>query len=392
MLPQARSPPEGKLTTIGMLKMSPDDTHASALPPEIGPNAAAASPAVGSTPVTYRPEFTAEGKEYFRIWIVNLALTVVTLGLYSAWAKVRKLRYIYSNTTLAGSAFGYHGEPLKILKGRLIATTVGAGYFAATRYSPIAALVVVLLIGSIAPWLVVKSRIFALRMTSWRGIRFGFLPDFSGAYRAILGWAVAGMVTLGILWPRAVRERMRFIVSRSLFGTTRFECEPRIGRFYKTAGVLIGVGVLWAIAVGIIVGATVFANRGKGTPMKAMQGIGMLVTIILYVALFAVMKAYTQSRNLNEVFNTTRLGPHRFKSRLRARTLIWIYITNAMGILVTLGLFTPWAQLRLVRYRLSTLELETHGSLDAFAAAAASRAPGAAGEEISDFLDVDFGL
>src|SRR6059058_745587 len=44
-----------------------------------------------SAPVRYRPEFTADPKEYFRIWIVNLALTIVTLGIYSAWAKVRKL-------------------------------------------------------------------------------------------------------------------------------------------------------------------------------------------------------------------------------------------------------------------------------------------------------------
>ena len=40
-------------------------------------------------------EFTGNAGEYFKIWIVNIALTVVTLGVYSAWAKVRKLRYFY---------------------------------------------------------------------------------------------------------------------------------------------------------------------------------------------------------------------------------------------------------------------------------------------------------
>ncbi len=33
--------------------------------------------------------FTASGSEYFRIWIVNLLLTVLTLSLYYPWAKVR---------------------------------------------------------------------------------------------------------------------------------------------------------------------------------------------------------------------------------------------------------------------------------------------------------------
>ncbi len=34
-------------------------------------------------------EFHGSGGEYFRIWIVNLCLTIVTFGIYTAWAKVR---------------------------------------------------------------------------------------------------------------------------------------------------------------------------------------------------------------------------------------------------------------------------------------------------------------
>jgi len=55
----------------------------------------------------YPVEFTASAGEYFRIWIVNLALTIVTLGIYSAWAKVRKRRYFYGHTRIAGEAFEY---------------------------------------------------------------------------------------------------------------------------------------------------------------------------------------------------------------------------------------------------------------------------------------------
>ena len=38
-------------------------------------------------------EFTGEGYEFFRIWIVNICLTIITLGIYSALAKVRTNRY-----------------------------------------------------------------------------------------------------------------------------------------------------------------------------------------------------------------------------------------------------------------------------------------------------------
>ena len=42
-----------------------------------------------TTPVIF------EGKtsEYFGIWIVNLLLSLLTLGIYSAWAKVRRKKY-----------------------------------------------------------------------------------------------------------------------------------------------------------------------------------------------------------------------------------------------------------------------------------------------------------
>ena len=33
-------------------------------------------------------KFTGKASEYFGIWIVNLFLSLITLGIYSAWAKV----------------------------------------------------------------------------------------------------------------------------------------------------------------------------------------------------------------------------------------------------------------------------------------------------------------
>ena len=44
-----------------------------------------------AAPTDYPVRFVGTGSEYFRIWIVNLLLTIVTLGIYSAWAKVRRL-------------------------------------------------------------------------------------------------------------------------------------------------------------------------------------------------------------------------------------------------------------------------------------------------------------
>src|SRR4030095_3114085 len=82
--------------------------------------AASESPQDSSTTVE-QFRFTGSGGEYFRIWIVHLLLRGVTLARYSARSKIRRMRYFYGNTYLAGDVFEYHGKPQQILKGRLIA-------------------------------------------------------------------------------------------------------------------------------------------------------------------------------------------------------------------------------------------------------------------------------
>ena len=59
--------------------------------------------------------FEGRGGEYFNIWILNLALSVITLGIFSAWAKVRSRRYFYGNMLLNGHGFDYHASPPRIL-------------------------------------------------------------------------------------------------------------------------------------------------------------------------------------------------------------------------------------------------------------------------------------
>ena len=63
--------------------------------------------------------FGGSGFEYFKIWIVNILLIIITLGVYYPWAKVRNQRYFYANTTLEGRNFEYHATEKPPL-GRII--------------------------------------------------------------------------------------------------------------------------------------------------------------------------------------------------------------------------------------------------------------------------------
>jgi uncharacterized membrane protein YjgN (DUF898 family) len=99
----------------------PQDGHPP-VPVEVQAEDAAPPPLADLTPRVF--QFTGSAGEYFRIWIVNLLLSIATLGIYSAWAKVRRLRYFYGHTAVDGSTFGYHASPIAILKGRIIAYSV----------------------------------------------------------------------------------------------------------------------------------------------------------------------------------------------------------------------------------------------------------------------------
>jgi uncharacterized membrane protein YjgN (DUF898 family) len=97
--------------------------------------------------------FTGSGKEYFRIWIVNLFLSVATLGIYSAWAKVRRLQYFDRNTELAGAVFDFRGDPKAILRGRVLGVVMLAAYHYAFGFSRTFGVTVVALLLLALPFL-----------------------------------------------------------------------------------------------------------------------------------------------------------------------------------------------------------------------------------------------
>jgi uncharacterized membrane protein YjgN (DUF898 family) len=338
-------------------------------------------------------EFTGSGGEYFRIWIVNLALTIVTLGIYSAWAKVRRLRYLYGNTQLDGHAFEYHGTPQAILRGRLIAVAAIAIYLVAERLAPLAAglLYLAFLIG--LPWIMLRARQFALRVTSWRGIRFNFDSRYSTAAGVYLLGPLLVMLSLGFALPWFVRRQYRWLIDHSAFGTTRFVTDTRLGPYFgiafKTLGLLIAVFVLIGAALGGLFAALSVQFGTEPGPASMLRLVG--IAYLLIVPALFVLRAYWRSRVLNYTLGQTTLGPHRLGCAFGARRLAFIYVTNLLGIVFTLGLYTPWAVIRAYRYQVESASVRIAGSSDEFIAAQTAP-PGAAAQELGELLDVDLGL
>ena len=384
-------PPDGTTVTCPVCK-SPfplrfeeaAETSGAGSPPPVAPEEGSAPPP--SHPVaqpvrTLTFEFTGNAKEYFGIWIVNTLLRIVTLGLYSPWAKVRKRRYFYGNTLLDGAPFDYLADPLAILKGWFIAGLFFGLYSISSQVSPLLGSLFMLVIFGVFPWVVVRSRIFNLRNTTHRNIRFGFNPDYREAYRVFLWWQMLLPFTLGILAPYIFYRQRRFLVENSRYGSTPFRFHAKPGDYYK---IFLPLIILFPI------GAAVIGGIGFGLQGTA-KNVGVALSAALFFLGYLVAALYVQIALTNLTWNSTSLGGHRFACSLRVRDLFLIYFTNAAAILCSLGLLGPWAAVRLVRYRLDRLTASGIGGFDAIRAAANEQI-GAASEELGDMLGFDLGL
>ena len=164
------------------------------------------------TPNQYPFVFTGSKSEYFRIWIVNLLLTIVTLGIYSAWAKVRNTQYLYGHTSVAGSSFAYLATPLSILKGRLIAVAVFVIFSVIQDFMPFVGLILIPVFIAAMPWIITRALSFQLRMTGWRNLRFGFDGKTAGAAMAFIVWPLVGILSMGIMLPYAIYKQTEYIL------------------------------------------------------------------------------------------------------------------------------------------------------------------------------------
>ncbi len=342
-------------------------------------------------------QFTGSGFEYFKIWIVNLCLTVITLGIYSAWAKVRRNRYFHGNTQLAGDAFEYLANPISILKGRLIAVAFFVALSMSQHFSMMLYGVLILIFVVLFPWILVRALVFRARNTAFRNIRFTFRGTYGQAFlNYLLLPIVLGIFTLGLIFPYLLYRQQRWFIDHSGFGTEHFNFEARVIDYYKVFGMML----LMILALGgifALFGGLAIAGIGKdagGDIQAAVAGywfLGIVVFYLVTLVVYGFMFAYVNARLGNIMFCGTRIDGHQFKADLSAWGLFKVYLINLLGIIFTLGLYIPWAKVNIARYMADHVYLIPNGDLDRFVADQQS-AVAATGEEMGEMFDIDIGL
>jgi uncharacterized membrane protein YjgN (DUF898 family) len=374
--------------------------------------------------------FTGSGGEYLRIWIVNLLLTVVTLGLYHPWATLRKLQYFHSNTVVAGYPLAFHAEPepRKWLRGPLLVGALTLVYAAATKHATVATGLAGLVIAAIWPGLWCAALRSRMANTSWRGLRFQFKGTTKGAYVVLMTpvavivalAASAGLLngqfgTLGawmsgsllvvvtlVLAPYAWWRLKRFEHDQYALGSmgSQFKASYRqvLGVFLRTA--------LVALASWAPIGATIAAmapDGGLNIPQirNTIAWLGQrpsLAALLILGALVAQLTtmSYFTSRMHNLIWTKTGNRQLRFRGHMRFLSLLKLNGINLVLTALTLGLYWPFAAISLTRSKLHALDISRRKNAEQIMIHAQTRGQTTratpAFDKTSDLIGMEVGL
>ena len=361
--------------------------------------------------------FTAAGRDYFRLWIVNLLLTIVTLGFYLPFAKVRQLRFFHAHTLIDDAPLAFDGDARKLLRSHVLVGLAVLVYVASSVWAPALAGVAALVGLAAWPWLMCLSLRFRLGQTRWRGLRFGFNGGVAEAYRIFLPllvplalllmtlpflvslptaaavfalpvpvWVPAlpllSVLAIVLVRPWVLMRRMRFQHSHYTLGDEQTRLEG------VRSGDVYGIGMRSAgVALSLSVGALVL---GAGISMVPFMGLITVPLMPVAVAgVFTGAMAYTISRQQNLLWGHTRSQHILLSSQLHALPLWGLLLKNTVLIGLTFGLYWPFAAVALARMRLEAVSVTTTRPVEQITNPAAERPASAAGVAAEDLLGVD---
>lgn len=296
-------------------------------------------------------QFSGKGGEFFGIWIVNILLSVITLGIYSAWAKVRTHRYFYGHTRIDGHSFDYLATPIQILKGRILAVIVFFIYTFSISFMPILGLFIAIGFIFLMPWIINQGLRFNLRMTRHRNVRFAFKGSYGEAFVNFILLPIASVFTLYLLMPYVIKRIDSYIHSNISYGDKPLTVNLKGETYYLTALICFVVSsITMVVFMGILglfgLNLIDIENQQNLENSAAMVMLPIFMTIA-YVLMIAIVSAVWHAAIRNHIFDNSHFeGVATFKSELKPIPFAVLLLTNMLAIVFSLGLAYPWTKVR----------------------------------------------
>ncbi len=354
-----------------------------------------------------------------KIALLNALLFVLTLSVYRFWAKTNVRRHIWSCVHINGEPLEYTGRGLELFLGALIIL----GVF----FLPVFVLIFVLqmTLGPEHPVIILvnlglllffllfwgmalyRARRYQLSRTLWRGIR-GALVGSSLSYSMLyFGATLLRSMTLGWSTPAMNLNLQERMTGDMRIGSMPFRFKGRAGPLYGPYAICWFVTLLVFIVFALLVGFGVYGLFGD-TLKSLFEGLGpdpsgpppdtnmaaaviVIVTLagfFLFSVIYALTWAFYVARELSIFASYTTLDRARFRLDATGGSLIWLILGNLLLIIFTLGIATPFAQQRLIRYLCDRLSAQ--GTVDVNAILQSREAVGRTGEGLADAFDVSW--
>ncbi|HRL36946.1 MAG TPA: YjgN family protein [Ottowia beijingensis] len=399
-----------------------------------------ARPAIVAHPV----EFTGSGREYFRVWIVNLLLSIVTLGLYTPWARRRTAQYFYSHTHVAGSPLEFVAETRRMVFGFLAFAGLYLAYqMALETGQQLAAGLLFFGFAVLAPFLWASAMRFRLGATRWRGIRLAFTASWKEVY--IASWpvfAIAAIWTAVFFGAAALSPDMptgiaqepgsvpklpalqastfalfglavlltllcvirleynyrRLLVARARIGGQVGRWKPVYADFVKVWLATVGFFLLCFFAVGLLVAALMGGGYALLQGAMGQMGVGGMVMMALLAMLAALLlmllvslpaRAYREARLFQLVWNNVGFSHiARSKTSLRTAAFVGLRVKNMLLTVLTLGFYRPFAVASEYAAKVGSVTLHIKGGTDQLAGELVKQ-QGAFGDAAADMMGLD---
>jgi uncharacterized membrane protein YjgN (DUF898 family) len=308
------------------------------------------------------PRFDGKLGELFGIFLGNLALSLITLGIYRFWGKTRTRRYVWAHTSFLNEALEYSGTGKELFVGFLKAAlvvilfTVGmtALQLFAASYQPG--------LGQFVNWLqsvmflglinigTFAARRYRLNRTRWHGIRFHQSGSaWTYGLTALRGYFFLA-ITLGLYTPFLNARLRRYQFDNLYFGTVPFSFDGRGRDLFKP----------------------------------------FLIAWLLVLPTLGLSMIWFGARTLRYNAQHTRLKEMRASMPVTGWAYFKLLVGNLMIGFLSLGLLAPVVTQRTMRFWCDHLRIA--GQLDFAAIRQAAVDLEKSGEGLASFLDIDAGL
>jgi uncharacterized membrane protein YjgN (DUF898 family) len=363
----------------------------------------------------YRLRFSGTGGEYFRVWIVNVLLSIVTLGLYTPWARRRTARWFYDHTLIASSPLEFTAPLRKMVFSFILFALLYIAYqIAAETGQETMVLFFIIAAAALAPYIWGSAMRFRLASTRWRGLQLHFAAGWKDVYLAswpifvmaatwiaisfglemlaadlgapavrkprgvqfpVVSPPMWGLVALGVIVSLLCIIRVEFnykslLVLRAGIGKQRGRWKPVYADFVRIWGatiavLLAGIALILALGAGALYTLQTLFSNARGPAMFVLILVTVLAVFLALILVSAPARAYREARMFRLIWSNVGLSQiARFKCDLKHWPFVRLRLKNLLLTLLTLGFYRPFARVSEYRMKADSVTLHVKGGLD----------------------------